>query len=118
MLGVRLRFDGGDGDQDYFGESFIAERVIEPWFPSSIRRGPAWLMKVLTGRHHGEYLALTSRVEASLADQMETRGWLSVVVHRVPEPHSEAPGDNADPQAIGMAAAEVVRRSRPAIFAR
>lgn len=117
MLGTRFRFAGGDGDQSYFAEPFLTERVIEPWFPSNIERGPAYLVKVLTGAHRGEYLALTSRVLATLEEQSATRGYLSVVVHVVCDP---GPGFVASPErlpAIGMAAVEVLKPRRPAIVA-
>jgi hypothetical protein len=114
---MRFRFNGGDGDQGYFSESFLAEKVFEPWFPSKIERGPAYLLKVITGSHCGEYLAITSRMVASLEDQLEVRDYLSVVVHQVRDP---GPGFVASAErlpAIGMAAIEALDRTGPAILA-
>lgn len=114
---MEFRFDGGDGDQSYFSEPFLAERVIEPWFPSTIRRGSAYLVKVKSGVHRGEYLALTSRVVASLADQLKVGNYLSVVVHTVRDP---GPGFVASAErvpAIGMAVIEALPMAGPAILA-
>jgi hypothetical protein len=111
-----FQFDGGDGDQDYFAKSFVAERVIESWFPSKIERGHAYLVKVLSGDHLGEYLALTSRVIASLDDQLRARNYLSVVVHAVCNP---GPGFIASAErlpAIGMAAIKAVYPAGSAIL--
>jgi len=112
-----FRFDGGDGDQSYFCKTFIAERVFEQWFPSIIQRGPAYLVKIKNGSHRDEYLALTSRMAASLEDQLKARNYLSVVVHRVCDP---GPGFIASAErlpAIGMAAIEVLSPGGPAILA-
>jgi hypothetical protein len=114
---MRFLFEGGDGDQSYFSKSFIAERVFEPWFPDVIERGSAYLLKVLTGPHQDEYLAITSRVVASLEDQIAIRNYISVVVHTLRNP---GPGFVASPEnlfAIGMAAIEVLKPPGPAILA-
>jgi hypothetical protein len=114
---MQFRFDGGDGDQSYFSETFLADLVIEPWFPSTIERGPAYLVKVKTGSHRGEYLALTSRMVASLEEQLRVRDYLSVVVHQVRDP---GPGFVASADrlpAIGMAAIEALGRTGSAILA-
>lgn len=114
---MEFRFDGGDGDQSYFAQPFIAQRVIEPWFPPSIERGPAYLLKIMTGIHRGEYLAITSRVLASLEEQLSIRSYLSVVVHQVLDP---GPGFVASAErlpAIGMAAIEALRPVGSAILA-
>ncbi len=114
---MQFRFDGGDGDQSYFSESFFAEQVTEQWFPSAIERGLAYLLKIRTGSHRGEYLAITSRVVASLEEQLEVRDYLSVVVHQVRDP---GPGFVANAErlpAIGMAVIEALGRTGPAILA-
>lgn len=113
---MQFRIDGGDGDQNYFSEPFIAELVVESWFPPAIERGPAYLLKVKTGNHCGEYLAVTSRMLSSLEDQLKTRDYISVVVHKVRDP---GPGFIASADklpAIGMAAIEAISRSGPAIL--
>jgi hypothetical protein len=107
---MQFRFDGGDGDQSYFAESFLAERVVEPWFPSIIERGPAYLVKIKTGAHCGEYLALTSRVVASLEEQLNARNYLSVVVHAVRDPGPDFVATAERLPAIGMAAIEALHR--------
>lgn len=114
---IRFGFQGGDGDQSWFGEDFVAERVEEPWFPSVIERGPAYLLKVITGKHRGRYLAITSRFIAPLDDQVENQKFLSVVVHvlRDAGPQFEAIPENLS--AIGMAVVEVVRPSGSGLFA-
>ena len=104
-----FRFNGGDGDQSYFSEPFLAERVSEPWFPSAIERGPAYLVRILSGTHRGDYLALTSRVASSLEEQLRVRNYLSVVVHAVHEPGSDFVASSERLPAIGMAAIEAVR---------
>jgi hypothetical protein len=114
---MRFHFDGGDGDQSYFSESFIAELVTEPWFPSAIERGPAYLVKIKTGSHHGEYLALTSRMVASLEEQLKVRDYLSVVVHRVRDPGPGFVASAVSLPAIGMAAIKALGRTGSAIFA-
>jgi len=106
---LKLHFDGGDGDQGYLGSPFTAVRVYEPWFPDRVRRGPAWLVRIGSGAHEGEFLALTSRVVASLDEQLEIRDYLSVVVHVVKQPGPGFSETEENLPAIGMAAVEVVR---------
>jgi hypothetical protein len=113
---MRFIIDGGDGDQSYFGHSFAAERVIEPWFPRKIPRGRAYLLRIITGVHKGEYLALTSKVIASLDEQLKAQNYLSVVVHLVKSPGADFVADEANLPAIGMAIIEAVRPRKPAIF--
>lgn len=105
---LRLAFGGGDGDQGYFGEPFVAERVHEDWFPGVLERGPAWLVRILDGRHQGEYLALTSRVQSSLEDQMAIRDVLSVVVQVVEQPGPGFVETEAAAPAIGMTAVQML----------
>jgi hypothetical protein len=105
---MRLGFGGGDGDQTYFGEPFVAELVEEDWFPGTLERGPAWLVKILNGRHRGEYLALTSRVKTSLEEQMAIRDMLSVVVQLVRKPGPGFAQTEAALPAIGMTTVEVL----------
>lgn len=105
---LKLAFNGADGDPDYFGEPFLAERVEEDWFPGELERGPAWLVRILTGRHAGEFLALTSRLNASLEDQMEVRDMLSVVVQLVRETGSRFVETEKTMPPIAMAVVEIV----------
>jgi|SRR5438128_603277 len=113
---MRFAFSGGDGDQEWLGENFIAERTREDWFSPEIQRGPAYLLKVLTGSHKGQYLAATSRMVASLEEQIAARNFISVVVHNV---LNASVGFEPSPEnlsAIGMAAIEVVAPVKSAIF--
>ena len=108
---MRLKFSGGDGDQSYFGEPFVTERVTEDWFPGVLEGGGAWLVRIVDGRHRGEYLALTSRVLASLEDQMKVRNFLSVVVQVIRHPGNGFRETAASAPAIGMTAVEVLNPS-------
>jgi hypothetical protein len=114
---MRFVFDGGDGDQRYLGDPFIAERVFEPWFPKQIYDGEAYLALILTGAHKDEYLALTSRMVASLEEQLRVRDYLSVVVHLVRNPGPDFTADAGNLPAIGMAAVKVVTPPNPLISA-
>ena len=105
-----LKFVGGDGDQRYFAESFLVEKVEENWFPAKLKRGPAWLVKILDGSHRGEYLALTSRVIASLEEQLAVRNMLSVVVQTIRNPGFDLTETEISMPAIGMAAIEVIKK--------
>lgn len=113
---MQFKFNGGDGDQKYFSAPFLAERVVEPWFPSIIERGPAYLLKVKTGIHCGEYLAITSRMLASLEEQMSIRNYLSVVVHAVVDPGYGFIASSERLPAVGMAIIEVLSSARPSKF--
>lgn len=113
---MRFLFEGGDGDRAYFDNSFVAELVKESWFPSEIPRGKAYLAHILTGAHKGEYLALTSRVEASLEEQLSVRDYLSVVVHSVRNPGAGFVAEDENLPAIGMAAVKVIRPRESVLF--
>jgi len=105
---MRLRNSGGDGDQSYFGERFEAEQVDEDWFPGILKRGSAWLVRIVSGNHCGEYLALTSRVNASLEEQMAVRNHLSVVVQVLTAPGPGFVENEITAPAIGMTVVEVL----------
>lgn len=98
----RYWIDGGDGDQDYFSEKLCLKQVSEPWFKGKIARGEALLFLVESGDHRGAYVALSSRVLASIADQFSFRDWASVVVHIVRNPTDTFDGGLEQAQAIGM----------------
>jgi hypothetical protein len=104
---MKLRVDGGDGDQSYFSEPIELEVVKPDWFSAKTPRGTAILTRVLSGRHAGEYIALTSRVLASLKDQLASGG-ASVVVMVVRRPGPGFEPTLAQLDAIGMSFVEVV----------
>ena len=104
---MRLRLNGGDGDQSYFSEPIELEVVERDWFKPETPRGIAKLTQVLSGRHVGEYIALTSRVLASIEEQLAHRSAASVVVMVVkdPGPGFEPTLDRLD--AVGMSFVDV-----------
>lgn len=99
---MRLRLNGGDGDQSYFSEPIELDVVERDWFKAETPRGIAKLTQVLSGRHAGKYVALSSRVLASIDDQLAARSFASVVVMLVknPGPGFEPTLDQLD--AVGM----------------
>jgi hypothetical protein len=105
---MRFRFVGGDGDPSFFGEMpFVAQRVDRVWFPRVLSRGEAFLLEVEDGKFASRYLAITSRLVASLSEQVASEKYVSVVAHLLSntgEGFSDAP-DNVD--AVGMATIEV-----------
>jgi hypothetical protein len=107
-VGSRFRIDRGDGDPSFFYHPFIARRVDEDWFPGLLPRGPAYLLKIENGQRAGQYIAITSRVVASLEEQLRDSRWISVVIHLI-----KNPGDHFSPtlegaDAVGMAAIEAI----------
>jgi hypothetical protein len=102
-FGERFRIDGGDGDQAFFSQPQILRLTEAAWFPSRVRRGEALLFVVEGGQNSGEYIALTTRVMASLVDQIRDHGWASGVVHRIRNPTPSFDGSERDADPIGMA---------------
>lgn len=103
-----FRIDGGDGDQSIFSEAFLAETCRENWFPGTIIRGRAWLLKVVSGKNAGRYIAITSKTTTSIEDQLEKSNWISVVVHLIERTGDKFTLDNDNVRAFGMAAIEKV----------
>lgn len=105
-----LNIDGGDGDRRFLGERLQLKSVDEPWFPSEIAGREAHLFRAVGGRWHGEYFALTSRLTASLLEQIRDMNGASVVLHKIwnPGPTFD-PNNPKDEYAAGMAWAEVDR---------
>jgi hypothetical protein len=103
-----FRIDGGDGDQDYFSNPFLAESVQETWFDGRLPRGDAILLRAVSGKFSGSYLAITSRTDKSLEWQMENGNWISVVLHKVTKIGSDYQKDLESVQAVGMAAIEIL----------
>jgi hypothetical protein len=107
-LGQQFVMDGGDGDQSFFSERKMMRLTTAAWFPGHVRRGPAMLLVVEGGKHDGEYVALTTRVLASLDDQLTERNWASVVVHRIKNPTPSFDGSEKDAYPIGMSFVEKI----------
>ncbi|MEG3148853.1 hypothetical protein U1769_03055 [Sphingomonas sp. ZT3P38] len=107
-IGSTFKIDGGDGDQDFFGQPMIGLRVSEPWFTSTFPRGEAYPLRLISGRYVGEYVAITSRQVASLSDQLANSPWISVVVHRLLRPGEGFSATIETAPAIGMAAVEAL----------
>jgi hypothetical protein len=84
----RFRIDGGDGDQDLFGQILILQRVTAPWFGSRIGEfpGEAWLVRVIEGPKTGLLLALTPRTIGEIEDDIAANRWKSVIVHGIDYP--------------------------------
>ncbi|HKN85266.1 MAG TPA: hypothetical protein VJV04_00255 [Nitrospiraceae bacterium] len=105
-----VTINGGDGDQNYFSHALHLKMVKRDWFSGDTPHGFAILFQVVGGLHDGEYIALTSRVQASLDEQFRDRGWASVIVQTV---KNAGPGfvpnfDNL--RAVGMAFADLDSR--------
>jgi hypothetical protein len=98
----RLVLTGGDGDQSYLGTPIELQIVEREWFIEETLRGRATLAQILEGSHRGKYVALTSRVLASIGDQLAEQGSASVVINvvRHPGPEYRPTLDNLD--AVGM----------------
>lgn len=105
---LRLRIDGGDGDQSYFSEPMYLEIVERNWFKLETPLGVATLTQVLSGRHSGEYIALTSRVLSSIDERLALRKWASVVVNVVKKPGPDFEPTLGLRDAVGMSFVELV----------
>jgi hypothetical protein len=84
----RFCIDGGDGDQDLFGNRLILRRVFAPWFDGTIGQHPgeAWLVEVVEGKKQGLMLGLTPRTLGEISDDIAKQGWKSVVIHGIDFP--------------------------------
>ena len=106
-----FEFNGGDGDQAYFGQPFTALRVERPWFLGKLPRGEAWLLQIQDGFHAGKYISITSRVLFTLDEQIQDnfskgvieKNWISVVVHSIIGDVEKFIPDDDHAHAIGMA---------------
>lgn len=105
---MRLRMNGGDGDQSYCLHPIDLEVVERDWFKGDTPHGKAQLTKVLFGPHAGEYIALASRVLSSFEDQLSNHGFASVVVMVVANPGSDFEPDVKHLNAIGMSFVDLV----------
>ncbi len=93
----------GDGDKDFFSQERILRKVSEPWFKGTVRRGEGILFKIEDrGKYFGRFVILTTRVLASLDEQIEKLGFASVVVHLVSNPTPSFDGQERDADPVGM----------------
>jgi hypothetical protein len=102
-FGELFRIEGGDGDPTFFSKPQILRLTDAAWFPNRVLRGDALLFVVEGGQNAGEYIAVTTRVIASLVDQISDQGWASGVVHKIRNPTSSFDGSERDAFPIGMA---------------
>ncbi len=110
-LGDRFVIAGGDGDQDFLNEPQTLVLTTAEWFPDFTcmsGKGPAMLFKIDGGRWSGRYLALSSRVQASLVSQFATHGLASTVVQLILDP--DASFDPSSGRSIDALAMAVVYR--------
>lgn len=101
-----FEIDGGDGDQDFFGQRVVLRRASTSWFPNKLPGwGTALLFQVVEGKFTGEFIAVTSRTNVPLEDHLSATGWGSVIVHRIRNP---GPSFNPDKDVdhIGMSVIE------------
>ena len=107
-VGSLFKIDGGDGDPSFFDQAFTARRVEESWFSGTLPRGEAYLLRIESGNLSGEYIAITSRIVASLKDQLENNNWISVVIHFIRDPGVGFSPTLESAEAVGMAAIEAL----------
>ena len=104
---MRLLLLGGDGDQSYLSARSELEVVERDWFQPETPRGRAKLVIVVSGPRVGKYFALSSKVVASIDDQLAEGNHASVVVSVVSNPGlGFRPKVNLD--AIGMAVVKLI----------
>lgn len=100
---MRLLLLGGDGDQSYLSARSELEVVEQDWFQPETPRGRAKLVIVVSGPRVGKYFALSSKVVASIDDQLAEGDHASVVSNPGP---GFRPKVNLD--AIGMALVKLI----------
>jgi hypothetical protein len=104
-LGQRFLIpEGGDGDQRFLGESQVVRLTEAQWFPGYVRRDEAMLFVVEEGAYAGRFVALTTKSQAQLRQQITDFGWASVVVHVINNPTFSFDGSEKDADPIGMSA--------------
>jgi hypothetical protein len=105
---MRFRLIGGDGDQSYFSGKPELEAVTRDWFNADTDWGEAKLVQVATGQHKGTYVALTSRVVASIDDQLGGYRYASVIFNVVTMPGPGFRPTRAHLDAVGMCVVELI----------
>jgi hypothetical protein len=83
-LSETLVLENGDGDASWLHQRHLVQHISPGWFSGRMGDwyGSALLFRVLGPNHVGEFVALTPRTQATIADQLRTDGVASVVVHR------------------------------------
>jgi len=70
-------------------------------------RGPDFLLVAETGDFKGKYFAITSKLVASIPEQLSESDWVSVVVHEIRRPGPAfRPDSLEDDYAFAMAVIE------------
>ena len=105
--GTRLVLDGGDGEQAWFSGLIELEVVERDWFNPETPRGRGSLVEVVSGKLAGKYVALTSKMQAPIDEQLAKRRSASVVVNVVRHPGPNFRPDVYGLDAVGMGFIEV-----------
>jgi hypothetical protein len=100
-----LKFIGGDGDQSYIAEG-TGEVIERDDVLATIGGDPAIVLRMLDGPRKGEYVAITSYYQASLASQIRD-GMVGAVVYPLGSACAFTKLDHV-PSPVGMAALKVV----------
>lgn len=104
-----ILIDGGDGDQNSFGEPQYLVEVSANWFNNRVKGyGDALLFKVERGRFRGVYIALTGRHTISMDEEFSKWRSASVIVHVVVQPNSNFKDGCGTIESIGMTFADLI----------
>ncbi|GAA6157689.1 hypothetical protein NBRC116588_31620 [Pyruvatibacter sp. HU-CL02332] len=76
-------------------------------FPDRVEQKPAMLLQIEGGPRSGHFVALTSRINISLATQFAENGLASSIVHFVRNTTESYTGNDQDLLPIAMAVVEV-----------
>ena len=115
-LAEPLVLEDGDGDPSWLNQRHLVQHVSPNWFSGRMGDfyGSALLFQVLGPNHAGEFVALTPRTQAPIADQLRTDGVASVIVHRFAcDAATLGQNGSCESTAIGMT---VLRRQHDARF--
>lgn len=99
----RYILEDGDGDPAFMHIKHELMRAEKNWFHDIIQDQPAELFIIVSSNHYGSYIALSSRINMSIEEQIERNGFASVVVNLIQNP-TETFGANpeSDSVPIGM----------------
>lgn len=100
------KINGGDGDQSFFGEEKVLKVISTSWFDGFIWGQEAYLFEIEGGSMNGNFVAVTSRWEMSVTDQLIKNGIASVVVHLIQKRSQSSSPNNYDIDSIGMSVLE------------
>lgn len=107
---IVLRFAGGDGDPDYTDHTFDAMLLTGEGSQGYTAFGKSFLVKVLSGRHEGRILAITSRTNISITQQIKSQRYVSTILISPAEldTSSQSFWESTNFDAVGMIAAEIL----------